>query len=106
MRVFHNFHGCEMFKKSLNTTFIALIPKKIGQLEVKDFRPISLVGSVYKILAKVLAIRMKQVLGLLISNNHNAFTGGDIFLTQFYTPLQPIRGKQIDCYGSQPTTRL
>jgi hypothetical protein len=34
------------------------------------------VGSVYKILAKVLAIRMKQVLGLLISNSHNAFIGG------------------------------
>ena len=28
---------------------------------------------VYKILAKVLATRMKQVLGSLISNNHNAF---------------------------------
>jgi hypothetical protein len=44
-------------------------------LEVKNFRPISLVGSVYKILAKVLAIRMKQVLGSYISNNQNAFTG-------------------------------
>jgi hypothetical protein len=57
--VFHNFHEHGLFEKSLNATFIALIPKKIGQLEVRDFRPTSLVGSVYKILAKVLAIRMK-----------------------------------------------
>jgi tripartite-type tricarboxylate transporter receptor subunit TctC len=57
--VFHNFHEHELFKKSLNATFITLIVKKIGQLEVKDLRPISLVGSVYKILVKVLAIRMK-----------------------------------------------
>jgi hypothetical protein len=28
MRVFHNFHEQELFEKSLNTTFIVLIPKK------------------------------------------------------------------------------
>jgi hypothetical protein len=33
------------------------------------------VGSVYKILAKVLASRLKQVLGALISNSQNAFIG-------------------------------
>jgi hypothetical protein len=40
---------------------------------VRDFRPINLLGSIYKILAKVLAIRMKQVLDSLNSNNENAF---------------------------------
>jgi hypothetical protein len=42
----------------------------------RDFRPISLVGSVYKILAKVLANRLKQVLGGLVSESQNAFVGG------------------------------
>jgi hypothetical protein len=42
--IFHNFHEHEMFEKGLNSTSIALIPKKIGQLEVKDFRPINLAG--------------------------------------------------------------
>jgi hypothetical protein len=41
------------------------------------FIPINLMRSVYKILGKVLAIKMKQVLGLLISDSHNAFIGGD-----------------------------
>ena len=41
----------------------------------KDFRPISLIGSVYKILAKVLANRVKKVLDKLISNTTNAFVG-------------------------------
>jgi len=59
MCVFHNFHEHEIFKKSLDANFIALFPKKIGQLEVKDFKPISLMGTVYKIMAKVLATRMK-----------------------------------------------
>lgn len=56
---FHNFHEHELFEKSLNATLIAVVPKKIVQPEIREFRPISLVGSVYKILAKVLAIIMK-----------------------------------------------
>jgi hypothetical protein len=76
LRVFTNFHELAIFEKSLNATFIALIPKRIGQFEAKDFRPMSLVGSVNKILVKVLAIKMKQVLGVLISKSQNAFIRG------------------------------
>ena len=48
MVVFHHFHVTGEFEKSLNATFIALIPKKAIAVEIKDFRPISLVGGVYK----------------------------------------------------------
>ena len=69
------FHHCK-FEKSLNATFIALIPKKNLASDIRDFRPISLVGSVYKILAKVLANRLRVVLDQLISENQNSFVGG------------------------------
>ncbi|XP_065630572.1 uncharacterized protein LOC136067974 [Quercus suber] len=55
MNVFHNFHAHAVFEKSLNATFLALIPKKYDAVDVKDFQPISLVGGLYKIIAKVLA---------------------------------------------------
>ena len=55
------FHHCK-FEKSLNATFLALIPRKNDVSNIRDFRPISLVGSVYKILAKVLAIHLRVVL--------------------------------------------
>ena len=55
LAVFEEFFQHCKFEKSLNATFIALIPKKNGASNIKDFRPISLVGSVYKILSKVLA---------------------------------------------------
>ena len=42
-------------------------------MEIKDFRPISLVGGVYKILAKVLASRLRMVLGEIIFAPQNAF---------------------------------
>jgi len=61
---------------SLNTTFIGLIPKKVGATNIKDFRPISLVGCIYKLLSKVLVRRLRGVIGNLISMNQNAFVGG------------------------------
>jgi len=44
-------------------------------MDVKDFRPISLEGGMYKIISKVLANRFKSVLGKIISNTQNAFIG-------------------------------
>ena len=76
LAVFEEFNQHSKFEKSLNATFIALIPKKNGVSNIRDFRPISLVGSVYKILAKVLANRLKEVLDQLISKSQNSFVGG------------------------------
>ena len=55
----------EHFKRSLNATFVACIPKKIGAVDVKEFNPISLIGSVYMTLAQVLANRLKTAFGKL-----------------------------------------
>ena len=61
MNVFHSLHAHAVFEKSLNATFLALIPKENDTVDVKDFRPISLVGGLYKIIAKVLANRIRRV---------------------------------------------
>ena len=73
MTVFNHSHVTGQFEKSLNATFITLIPKKAATVEIKGFQPISLVGGVYKILAKVLASRLRMVLGEIISAPQNAF---------------------------------
>jgi hypothetical protein len=76
MDFFEEFHTHCKFEKSLNATFIALIPKKRDALNIRDFRPISLVGSMYKLLSKVLANRIRLVMESLISSSQNAFVGG------------------------------
>jgi hypothetical protein len=76
MDVFSDFHAREVFEKSLNVSFIALIPKIPGAFSLKDFRPISLVGGIYKIIAKVLANRLKIVLEKVISKSQSAFIKG------------------------------
>jgi len=75
MAVFVEFHPRGKFKKSFNATFVSLIPKTTGAIDMKDFRPISLIGGIYKIISKVLANRFKSVLGKIISNTQNAFIG-------------------------------
>ena len=57
------------FEKSLNATFITLIPKKSAAIDVKDFCLISLVGGVYKIIAKVLVTRLRMVMTDIISSS-------------------------------------
>ena len=57
----------------MNATFITLIPKKNAAIEDKDFQPISLVERVYKIIAKVLATRLRTVMEDIISSSQNAF---------------------------------
>ena len=57
MTFFANFHRHYEFDKSLNASFLALIPRKKNATNLRDFRPSALCG-VYKPLAKVLANRM------------------------------------------------
>ena len=47
-----------------------------GGKDFKDFIPISLVGGLYKLLAKVLDNRIKKVVGKVVSSPQNAFIKG------------------------------
>ena len=70
------FHEHCQFERSLNATFVALIPKKYRADELKNFHPISLIGGMYKIIAKLLANRLSIVLGKIISPSQNVFVKG------------------------------
>ncbi|RVW37986.1 putative ribonuclease H protein [Vitis vinifera] len=74
--VFNEFYEDKSFAKSLNSTFLVLIPKKGGAEDLGDFRPISLLGGMYKLLVKVLSNRIKEVLDKVVSPDQNAFVKG------------------------------
>jgi len=73
MRFVSKFYRNGKLAKSINSTFIALIPKVDSPQRQNDFRPISLVGSLYKILAKLLANRLRLVIGNVMSEYQSAF---------------------------------
>ena len=76
MAFFGEFFLHDTFQRSLNSTFLILIPKKRGAKDLKDFRPINLVGGLYKLLAKVLANRLKTVVEKVVSDTQHAFSQG------------------------------
>lgn len=71
-----DFHQIGQLARGCNSTFVTLIPKVKGPLTLADYRPISLVGCHYKLLAKVLDERLKRVLPSVISDSQSAFISG------------------------------
>ena len=64
------------FPLGLNNTLIFLIPKCENSSSMKELRPISLCNVLYKLVAKVLANRMKDILYRPISPSQAAFVPG------------------------------
>ena len=85
---FDEFYEYGKFEKSLNASSIPLIskkhkaskiyliPKKQKVSKIRNFRLITRLSSVYKMLSEVLAYWLRGVLDGLISESHNAFVGG------------------------------
>ena len=76
MAFFDHFHRRLEFERSLNASFLSLIPKKNNALNIKDFRPISSMVNVYKLLSKLLVSRLRMLLDKLIFESQNSFVGG------------------------------
>ncbi|GKB37953.1 RNA-directed DNA polymerase, eukaryota [Tanacetum coccineum] len=70
------FFSSSSIPNGCNASFIALIPKVLDAKHLNDFRPISLVGCQYKIIGKILASRLSNVMEDIISPEQSAFVKG------------------------------
>nr|GFA78975.1 RNA-directed DNA polymerase, eukaryota [Tanacetum cinerariifolium] len=64
-------HGS--FASGCNSSFVTIILKILDPKVVNDYRPISLIGCIYKTVTKILASRFSLVISSLISNVQTAF---------------------------------
>jgi hypothetical protein len=76
MGVFHDFHACSRFERSLNATSLLSSRRNLGAIDLKDFRPVSLLSGIYKIIAKVLTNRSRRVVEKSSSKSQYAFVKG------------------------------
>lgn len=68
-RLCEDFYNGNICLRSINSSFITLIPKVDGSICVNDFRPISLLNSSVKIITKLLANRLQPVITSLVHKN-------------------------------------
>ncbi|RVX04178.1 Transposon TX1 uncharacterized 149 kDa protein [Vitis vinifera] len=116
LELFKEFCEQSSFIKSLNNTFLVLLPKKGGAEDLGDFRPISLLeggrgggggggGGLYKLLAKVLANGLKKVIGKVVSPDQNAFVMGrqifdaSLIANEVIDSWQKREEKGLICHG-------
>ncbi|XP_058733449.1 uncharacterized protein LOC131605067 [Vicia villosa] len=60
----------------MSGSFIALIPKTENPQGLEEYQPICLIGSIYKIISKLLARRLRKVIDKLISKSQTTFVSG------------------------------
>eukprot|EP00253_Pinus_taeda_P019748 PITA_19748 len=79
------------FLKSLNSTFLALIPKVEEAKTPDQFRPIALCNVIYKIISKVIANRQKTILPGIISESKSCYVEGRQILDNILLAQEMIR---------------
>ncbi|RVW12414.1 putative ribonuclease H protein [Vitis vinifera] len=84
----------EFFHQEPKSYIFGLDSKKGGAEDLGDYRPISLLGGLYKLLAKVLANRLKKIIDKVISPDQNAFIKGRQILDGF--PNRQMRSQARD----------
>ncbi|GKC20677.1 RNA-directed DNA polymerase, eukaryota [Tanacetum coccineum] len=68
-KAINHFHSSEKIPLGCNSSFVTLIPKVVDPVFIKDYRPISLIGSFYKIVGKLLANRIAIKKTLIFNGN-------------------------------------
>ncbi|KAK3224590.1 hypothetical protein Dsin_004452 [Dipteronia sinensis] len=99
MKFIECFHDNSSTVKGLNSTFITIIPKCTKLESMKDFCPISLVGSIYKVLAKVLANQLKKVMNSIISDCQMVFVKDRRIVDNFIIAKEIVHKWQRDKEG-------
>ncbi|GJZ96322.1 putative RNA-directed DNA polymerase, eukaryota, reverse transcriptase zinc-binding domain protein [Tanacetum coccineum] len=90
-----------MMPQCANSSFFTLIPKGSNPIHIKDFRPISLIGIHYKIIAKIIANRLSKVIDKIVSKEQSAFIAGrqildgPFFLSEVVDWFKKIKKKML-----------
>ncbi|GJX89545.1 putative RNA-directed DNA polymerase, eukaryota, reverse transcriptase zinc-binding domain protein [Tanacetum coccineum] len=95
VRSIKHFESTGRFSRGCNSSFFSLIPKINDPISISDYRPISLIGCTYKVIAKLLASRLATVIHKIISPNQTAFIKGRQILDEVLVANEVIDYAQL-----------
>ena len=76
----------------INATILSLIPKTEAALTMKDYRPIACCNLLYKVISKILARRLREILTDAIEPNQSAFIKGRLLLENVLLASELVNG--------------
>lgn len=76
VKFFMDFHDRAILDKAFSSSFLKFVLKCNNPLGPYDYRPKCLFGCLYKAIAKLLAVKQKNVLSSIILNYQSAFVLG------------------------------
>jgi hypothetical protein len=77
---------------AVNSTLVTLIPKHSAAKTIKEYRPISCCTTIFKVISKILTMRLSKVLGSIISTSQAAFVPGQHIHDHILLAYELIRG--------------
>jgi hypothetical protein len=89
------------FDEVINETYITLIPKVKNPSRLTEYRPISLCNVLYKLIAKVLANRLKKVLSHIISENQSAFVPSRLITDNVLVAFEALQTMDVRMKGTK-----
>ncbi|XP_019423066.1 PREDICTED: uncharacterized protein LOC109332537 [Lupinus angustifolius] len=97
-----DFYRFGNFPRGCNASFIVIIPKNNCPHGLNEYKPISLIGCIQKIVSKLLATRLKKVIHLVISECQSAFIKGRFIIDGVVVTNEVIdqarKKKRGDCF--------
>lgn len=79
-KIFQSFHDTGKINKGVGSSFITLIPKVENPVGLGEYRPITLIGVISKVISKVLTNRLKTVMESVTYETQSAFLSGRYIL--------------------------
>lgn len=77
---------------AINCTLVALAPKSCHARATKEMTPISCYTAVYKIISKVLTMRLRTVIESVVDMNQSAFIPGRMIHDNILMAKELVRG--------------
>ncbi|XP_010462974.1 PREDICTED: uncharacterized protein LOC104743614 [Camelina sativa] len=92
--------------KGINSTILALIPKKVSTMEMKDYRPISCCNVIYKVISKIIANRLKRVLPKFVSVNQSTFVKDRLLIENVLLTTELIKNYHKDSLSGRCAIKI
>ncbi|KAL0656696.1 hypothetical protein Bca4012_077280 [Brassica carinata] len=87
-----DFFNYKFIPSGLNSTSFILIPKRPGAENIQDFRPISCLNTLYKVISRILDDRLKNVLPDLVLSNQTGFIKNRLLLENVLLASEVVNG--------------